>query len=54
MKQRSGNDMVDAFAYSIECLKVERARREKLHKLRIFLLAIAACIVGLVIGWVTI
>lgn len=52
MMPRSGNDLVDAFMYSIEALKVDRARRQRRHRLVMLLLIFGAITIGSVIGWV--
>ena len=48
--RRSDNDMVEDYLYSRECLLVERARHEKLHKLKLALLDIDAAISGCLIA----
>lgn len=46
----STNDMVDAFVYCLEGLKVQQARREKRHRLIMFLLAVIAIGIGAIIA----
>jgi diacylglycerol kinase len=49
----SRNDMVDAFAYSIEALKVQKARNLRRHKIRMIVLTFVGLLLGGLIAWLT-